>query len=319
MTDEGTAATQTILMTGATRGLGRVAAIDLLRAAPHVHLVVVARSEGEAVAAELRQASGNPHVSTVIADLASVASIRSATAALRADLDGRVLPPLTGLVGNAGLQLLRATDETVDGNEATFAINVLANYVLIDELRAHFSAPARIVITASDTHFGDFGHNMGMVPAPVWREPAALATPGSAEKPNRAVAGRTAYSTSKLAVIYLVHALARRLPAGVEIYSFNPGFVPGTGLARDGGAISRFAFRRVMPAMTHTPFARSMTTSGADLAAAALDPIDGPSGSYLNGTAVEPSSQESYDPAREEALLGHLTALTTTTPTKSAA
>jgi hypothetical protein len=55
-----------------------------------------------------------------------------------------------------------------------------------------------------------------------------------------------------LAVIYLVHALSRRLPDGVRVFSFNPGFVPGTGLARDGGAVSRFAFRRVMPAMTHT-------------------------------------------------------------------
>lgn len=65
-----------------------------------------------------------------------------------------------------------------------------------------------------------------MVPAPKWREPAALATPGTADKPDGAVAGRTAYSTSKLAVIYLVHAFARQLPAGIEIFSFNPGWFP---------------------------------------------------------------------------------------------
>jgi NAD(P)-dependent dehydrogenase (short-subunit alcohol dehydrogenase family) len=300
---------RTIVMTGATRGLGRTAATKLLRDAPDTHLVVLARSGGDAVAHELRAASGNPHVSAVAADLASLDSIRAAAAEIRADLDQHVLPPLTGLVANAGLQLLRATDATVDGSEATFAVNVLANYVLIDELRGHLTPPARIVITTSDTHFGDFSHNIGMVPAPVWREPAALAMPGSASKADGAAAGRTAYSTSKLAVVYLVHALARRLPAGVEIFSFNPGFVPGTGLARDSGAISRFAFRHVMPAMTLTRYARTITRSGTDLAAAAIESITGPSGAYLNGRAVEPSSPASYDLDREEALWNRLAAL----------
>jgi NAD(P)-dependent dehydrogenase (short-subunit alcohol dehydrogenase family) len=77
MPGESTPATQTILMTGATRGLGRVAAINLLRQAPHGHLVV-ARSGGDIVTEELRQASGNPHPSAVAAGLASVGSTRAA-------------------------------------------------------------------------------------------------------------------------------------------------------------------------------------------------------------------------------------------------
>jgi NAD(P)-dependent dehydrogenase (short-subunit alcohol dehydrogenase family) len=301
--------TRTIAMTGATHGIGNVAATKLLQDAPDVHLVAVARPGAGDVAEALRQASGNPNVSTVTADLASLESLRAAGAALRRQLDRRSLPPLTGFVGNAGLQLTRASDATVDGIEATFAVNVLANHVLIDELSAHFTPPARIVITTSDTHFGDFKHNMGMVPAPRWREPRALSTPGTADKPDRAAAGRTAYSTSKLAVIYLVHALARRLPTGVEVFSFNPGFVPGTGLARDAGAISRFAFGRIMPALTRTPYGRSVTVSGADLAAAATGPVSAASGAYVNGTEVERSSPESYNLDREEALWEELTRL----------
>jgi NAD(P)-dependent dehydrogenase (short-subunit alcohol dehydrogenase family) len=306
MTEEMISPTRTIVMTGATRGIGKVAASKLLHDAPDVHLVALARPGGGDVAEELRTASGNPNVSTVTADLASLESLRAAAAVLRGQLDRGTLPPLTGFVANAGLQLLRATDATVDGIEATFAVNVLANHVLVDELRAHFTTPARIVITTSDTHFGDFKHNMGMVPAPRWREPRALSTPGTAEDPDRPAAGRTAYSTSKLAVIYLVHTLARRLPTDVEVFSFNPGFVPGTGLARDAGAISRFAFGRIMPLMTITPYARSVTVSGADLAAAALGPVPAPSGSYINGTEVERSSPESYDPDREDALWDEL-------------
>lgn len=309
-----TTATHTIVMTGATRGFGRVAAVKLLRNDPTVHVAVIARSGANEVLADLREASDNPHVSVTLADLSSLQSVRSAAARLGDQIGRGTLPPLTGFVGNAGLQLLRASDHTPDGVETTFAVNVLANFVLVEQLQHHFQSRARVVITTSDTHFGDFKHNQGMVPAPTWREPAALARPGTADKPDSAAAGRTAYSTSKLAVIYLVHAFARRLPAGIDIYSFNPGLVPGTGLVRDAGAVTRFMFRRLMPVMTLTPFARTRSRSGADLAAAAQGPINGASGSYINGAKVEQSSPESYDSGREDALWQELTHLSDTLP-----
>jgi NAD(P)-dependent dehydrogenase (short-subunit alcohol dehydrogenase family) len=301
-----TTAVRTIVMTGVTRGLGKVAAMKLLRAAPDVHLVVVARSHGSTLAEELREQSGNPHVSATMADLASLDSTRAAAAGLIDDLGRETLPPLAGFVGNAGLQLVTATQATVDGIEATFAVNVLANHVLIDALREQFRPPARIVLTTSDTHFGDFSHTLGMVPAPRWEDPSRLATPGGAENAQTAAGGRTAYSTSKLAVIYLVHALARRLPPQIDAFSFNPGLVPGTGLVRDAGPLSRFAFRWLMPALTITPYARSLEVSGADLAAAAIGPAVGESGSYVNGNRVERSSPESYDTDREDALWDEL-------------
>lgn len=293
-------------MSGATRGIGRVAATAILAGAPDVHLVLLARSDSRSIAAELRAASGNPNVSTTQVDLASLASIRTATATLRDDFARGILPPLAGLVGNAGLQLLRATDASADGVEMTFAVNVLANHVLVEELRSSFTAPARIVITASDTHFGDFRHNLGLVPAPQWRDPAALATPGMATDPDSAKAGRRAYSTSKLAVIHLVHDFARRLASDVDVFSFNPGLVPGTDLARDGGAAARFAFTRILPAMTLTPWARSVQVSGRDLSAAVIGPVPGPTGSYINGAKVEASSPSSYDRRREDDLRAEL-------------
>lgn len=304
-------ATHTIVMTGATRGFGRVAAVKLLRSDPTAHLAVIARAGHDELVAYLQKAVENPHFSITVADLSSMASVRAAARMIGDQVDRGTLPPLSGFIGNAGLQLVRATDYTDDGLEMTFAVNVLANFVLVEELRQHFQTRARIVITTSDTHFGDFRHNQGMVPAPKWREPAALATPGTADKADGAVAGRTAYSTSKLAVIYLVHAYARQLPAGIEIFSFNPGLVPGTGLVRDSGVITRFMFRGLMPAMTLTPYARTRSKSGADLAAAAYGPIDAASGSYINGSKVEPSSAESYDAAREDALWRELTRLST--------
>lgn len=101
-----------------------------------------------------------------------------------------------------------------------------------------------------------------------------MATPGTANKPGTVGAGRTAYSTSKLAVIYFVHVLARNLPAGVQVFFFDPGLVPGTRLARDAGPVSRFLFRQVMPVMTLTPSARTRSVSGRDLATAATGPLE---------------------------------------------
>ncbi|MBV9803451.1 MAG: SDR family NAD(P)-dependent oxidoreductase [Solirubrobacterales bacterium] len=297
---------RTYVMTGASRGIGKVAAARLLTASPGVHLVIVARSGAATLARELGESTNHPHVSGATADLSSLESIRAAAREIKRGLDSQALPPLAGFIGNAGLQYLSASNRSADGIEMTFAVNVLANYVFVEELREHFTAPARIVLTTSDTHFGDLKHNMGMVPAPKWQDPAGLATPVTTRDADGAAAGRTAYSTSKLGLIYLTHALARRLPDGVDVFSFNPGLVPGTGLVRESGAITRFLFSRVMPVMTLTPYARSLKVSGADLAAAALDPISAESGAYINGAKVEASSPESYNPDREDALWNEL-------------
>lgn len=289
--------TRTIVMTGASRGIGRRAAESILRQAPDAVLVVLARGGG---AADL--ASSNPNVRILDVDLAAPESIRKATAALRRDLNSGALPPLTAVVANAGLQLSRADNATADGLEPTFAVNVVANHVLIEGLRESLRPGARIVVTASDTHFGDFAHNMRLVPGPVWRDPDALARPSAGPAASTWAAGQTAYSTSKLAVIYWVHALARRLPEGTELFSFNPGLVPGTGLARDFPAIGRFAFRWIMPLMVLTRFASTVATAGDNLAAAVLDSVAADSGAYINRRRPERSSAESYDPDREETL-----------------
>jgi NAD(P)-dependent dehydrogenase (short-subunit alcohol dehydrogenase family) len=294
-----TAPTSTLLMTGATRGFGRLAAEELLRAHPEQQLVVAARGgQGAALAADLAARSGNPHVSFVDCDLASLASIRSAVAEVTAGLDAGTLPPLHGVLANAGLQLTSTAQTTADGFELTFGVNVLANVLLLGLLAPRLVAPARIVVVASDVHFGTFRTNMGMVPAPRWTSVAELAAPG----PGGATAGRRAYATSKLGVIYLVHALARRLPAGVDVYSYNPGLVPGTGLARDAGAATRLAFAAVLPALRATPLATSPAQAGALLAAAAAGPRPAETGSYIDRGRVVPSSNESYNSEREDAL-----------------
>jgi NAD(P)-dependent dehydrogenase (short-subunit alcohol dehydrogenase family) len=291
----------TLVMTGASRGIGRVAAEHILRQSPDMHLIVVARgSSGAQLAAEL--AMGRHAVSHVSADLGSLESVRAAAFEIRDRLDGGDLPPLRGFVGNAGIQYTNALTEGPDGFESTFTVNVLANHLFVRLLQDRFTTPTRIVITASDTHFGDFKHNMGMVPGPAWKSPDVLARTGAFPKPNTAAAGRTAYSTSKLAAIYLAHEYARRLPAGIDAVTYNPGFVPGTGLARNADPVSRFAMRRILPVLTRTPFATSRNAAGRYLADIVLGATQAPTGSYVDRDRVDRSSEESYDPRREGEL-----------------
>ncbi|MPY61351.1 SDR family NAD(P)-dependent oxidoreductase [Streptomyces spongiae] len=291
----------TIVMTGASRGIGRVAAEHILRRSPEAHLLVVARgSSGAQLAAEL--STSGYTVSHVSADLGSLESVRSAATEIRDRLDGGELPPLRGIVGNAGVQYTNALTEGPDGFESTFTVNVLANHVFVRLLQDRFAGAARIVITASDTHFGDFKHNLGMVPGPAWKRPDILARTGAFPKPDTVAAGRTAYSTSKLAAIYLVHEYARRLPAGIDVVAYNPGFVPGTGLARNAGPVSRFAMRHILPVVSLTPFATSRDTAGRYLADVVLGTTEAPTGSYVDRGRVDRSSKESYDPQREGSL-----------------
>lgn len=294
-------AQSTLVMTGASRGIGRIAAERILRASPDVHLLVVARgSAGARAAAEL--GAGGHTVSYVEADLGSLTSVRTAATEIRDRFDRGELPPLHGFVGNAGTQYTNALTEGPEGFESTFTVNVLANHLFVRLLEDRFTRPARIVITASDTHFGDFRHNMGMVPGPAWRDPEILARTGAFPEPDTTAAGRTAYSTSKLAAIHLVHEYARRLPPGIDAVTYNPGFVPGTDLARNADPVSRFAMRRILPALILTPFATSRSAAGRHLADLVLGTTPAPTGSYVDRGRVARSSEESYDPRREAEL-----------------
>jgi NAD(P)-dependent dehydrogenase (short-subunit alcohol dehydrogenase family) len=291
----------TMILTGVTRGIGREAATRIATDHPDIHLVILARgTAGEHLADNLRHLGAT--VTVVAADLSSMASVRGAADSIITMIGTGEIPAVSGILANAGIQHVNATTVTVDGFEETFAVNVLANHLLIRSLADHLVPDARITVTSSDTHFGDLRHNLGMVPAPVWMAPDQLARPGAFAESGTATAGRTAYSTSKLAVIYQVHAFARRLPSNITIVSYNPGFVPGTGLGRNAGPVSRFALEHLMPAMTWTPLATSIEVAARELVRTATGEIAAATGDYIDRGTVTRSSTQSYDRAREEQL-----------------
>ena len=89
------------------------------------------------------------------------------------------LRSVDAIVGNAGVQGRDRIQQSENGYELTFAVNVIANHVLVERLVPALSADAHVVIVGSGTHYGTFP-TTSLVAAPVWADPATLARPGAA-------------------------------------------------------------------------------------------------------------------------------------------
>lgn len=271
------------IITGASSGLGLECARALLRSDPSWHLVLPVRDAGRG--AEAVTQLGQPQRCTVMPmDLASLASVR----AFVDDVRAAGLPPLQAIVCNAGVQV-SSTEWTEDGVEMTFGVNHLGHFRLVQGLLDELTHPARIVVVSSGTH--DPTKHTGM-PDPSYTSAADLAHPRADESGN----GRRRYTTSKLCNLLFTYELDRRLGQGLTVNAFDPGLMPGSGLARDYPPLQRLAWRYLLPALRVLPGVHSTRTSGRNLAALANDPrFDGVSGEYFDGLRPIRSSADSYD------------------------
>ena len=205
------------LVTGASDGIGYVAAREL--AGMGARVVIVGRNAAKTDAAVQRiiDETGNPEVEPLLADLSSQREVRRVAAEALA-----LLPRLDVLLNNAGAIFL-STRRSVDGIEMTFALNHLGYFLLtsllLERLRA--SAPARIINVSSSSHW-----------SPGKFELEELPKPGS----NR---GYRAYGRSKLCNILFTYELARRLEGtDVTVNALHPGLVQ-TNIARNNGLLGR--------------------------------------------------------------------------------
>lgn len=284
--------TRTAIITGANTGLGLECARALLAEDPSWHLVLAVRDvrRGADAVAQI----GQPQRCTVLElDLASLHSVRAFAGRLRA----ASLPPVHAIVCNAGLQVVSGTELTADGVEMTFGVNHLGHFALVRELLDIVARPVRIVVVASGTH--DPAKFTGM-PSPNYTTAEQLAHPDASESPD----GRRRYTTSKLCNVLYAYELDRRLGGGAEgvtVNAFDPGLMPGSGLARDYSRLGQLVWRYVFPLMRILPNVNSTRTSGKRLAALVWDPrFDGVTGTYFEGKRPIKSSVDSYD--REKAL-----------------
>jgi len=202
-----------VVITGATSGIGRIAAERL--AAQGARMIIVARDQrrAERTLGRLREVNPGVKHQAHIADLSSLDQTK-----LVGDRIAAEEPRIDVLINNAG-NIFAARGVTPKGLEHTFALNHMAYFVLTQQVRERLiaSAPARIVNTASRAHQGQFLDFDDL----------------QMEKNYRPT---TAYGRSKLANILFTRELAHRLAGtGVTANCLHPGFV-ATGLGqRDGG------------------------------------------------------------------------------------
>jgi NAD(P)-dependent dehydrogenase (short-subunit alcohol dehydrogenase family) len=256
-----------IVITGATSGIGQVAAEKLAAMGARMVLVARDKTRGEAALARLREAGPRAPHSVNYADLSRLAEMKRVAAEIAAQ-ETRI----DVLINNAGA-LFGSRQVTEDGLEITFATNHVAYFVLTYGLRERLwaSAPARIINTASDAHQGNRLDFNDLQSAHHYR-------------------GFAVYGRSKLSNILYTRELARRWAGtGVAAYSLHPGFVATRFGDESGGMLSlgvrvakNFAISPEKGAETIVYLASSTDTPG-------------PSGTYFYKCRPATPSSEAQD------------------------
>lgn len=293
----------TVLVTGGTAGLGFQAALSIARKHPEYQIVLASRTDKDSAAKSINDTLKQDNVIFLPLDLSSLENVRSFVQTW----ETKNFPPIIALLLNAGLQFPGELRKTDDGIESTFAINHVGHGLLFHLLYPHLANGARVVVTASGTH--DPAQKTGL-PDAKYNNAEELAHPTPETAKN---SGRQRYATSKLANVLWAYALHRRLEKlpekGMTVIAFDPGLMPGTGLAREYGSVSKALWNRVLPHML--PVLRvlinsnihSTKQSGENLARLAVgEDVKGVSGVYYEGTKIIKSSRDSYDVAKQEDL-----------------
>jgi NAD(P)-dependent dehydrogenase (short-subunit alcohol dehydrogenase family) len=248
-----------VVITGATSGIGQVAAESL--AGMGARIVQVGRDPGrgqEAIKRLNQRAPGIAH-SIYYADLSRLSEMKRVAREI-----AQAEPRIDVLINNAGA-MFGSRHLTEDGLEQTFALNHMAYFVLTHGLRERLmaSAPARVVNTASDAHATATLDLDDLQSEKAYRG-------NFLETLRYGGPGFKVYSRSKLCNILFTRELARQLAGtGVTANSLHPGFVATRFGDESGGLISfgigvakRFALSPEQGAETLIYLASSLEVAG---------------------------------------------------------
>jgi retinol dehydrogenase-14 len=265
----GPMAGRTVLVTGATAGIGKATAAGLATMGAHLAITGRDARRTEDAAREIRAAGGG-QVDVFVADLSAQAEVRRLAEQIL-----QTLSRIDVLINNVG-GYWNTRQPTADGLERTFAVNHLAPFLLTNLLldRLQQSAPARVVTVSSNAHAQgriDFDDLQG----------------------KQVYSGARAYNQSKLANLLFSYELARRLQdTSVTANALHPGVVSTSFGADDPATVQR----------VFIPFLRRFMKTPAQGAATSIHLASAPdleqvTGRYFADSKPKKSAQRSYDEA----------------------
>lgn len=257
-----------VVLTGATRGIGQAAAVELARRGADVAIV---GRDPERVAAVAQDAAGAGRgaVHQHVADLTLMADVRR----LADELSNRY-ERIDVLANNAGA-LFAHRKETAEGFERTFALNHLAPFLLTNLLRDRLTG-GRVVTTASDAH------QQGRLDLDDLQS-------------GRSYSAFRVYGTSKLCNILFTRELARRAPE-LHANCFHPGTIR-TGFGKNENSLWKIGITLAGPFMRSPERgARSLVWLALSEEAAGLD------GEYVEDEKVATPSEQARDDTLAQAL-----------------
>jgi retinol dehydrogenase-14 len=257
---------KTVLITGATSGIGRATALDLARMGAHLAIIGRDRVRTEGAAREIH-AAGDGRVDLFIADLSSQSQVRDLAEELL-----QTLPRIHVLINNVG-GYFDSRHVTADRLERTFALNHLAPFLLTSLLMEKLkqSASARVVTVSSNAQATgriDFSDLQG----------------------ERSYSGARAYSQSKLANVLFSYELARRLKGtSVTSNALHPG-VASTSFGTDDPATVQRIFIPFLRPFMKSPTQGAVTS----IHLASAPELEQVSGRYFANSHPKKSSGPSY-------------------------
>ncbi len=198
---------KTILLTGATDGIGQKTAILLAKGGHNLLLHGRDRAKLERVRAEILQINSKLSVGLYVADFSDLQSVRDMATAILTDIK-----VLDVLINNAGIFVVNNNEVlTKDGYDIRFSVNTIAPYILTKRLLPLMDETGRVVNVSSAAQ------------APV--DLASLIE----KKPFSHDAG---YAQSKLAIIMWGTEIANAYPAGPIVIAVNPKSFLGSKMVR---------------------------------------------------------------------------------------
>jgi NAD(P)-dependent dehydrogenase (short-subunit alcohol dehydrogenase family) len=261
-----------VVLTGATRGIGQAAAIELAKQGAGLALVGREHERVKAVAAQAAAAGGGAPVREHVADLSLMSDVRRLAEEIRGSYE-----QIDVLANNAGA-LFASRQETSEGFERTFALNHLAPFLLTNLLRDRLSG-ARVVTTASDAH------KSGLLDLDDLQS-------------QKSYSAMKVYGTSKLCNILFTRELARRAPE-LHANCFHPGTVR-TGFGKNENGIWKVL------TTIGSPFFRSPERGARSLVWLALsDQAASLTGQYIEDEKVTAPNAQAQDDMLARALWEH--------------